>query len=208
MPDDILLGVGETQHKSEVPLKRYFSLRVFKKVRVVAQIMGILALALGVLGISSASSASSAKPAATVHRPVSGSSADGPVVNWTNTLAANKNGWCVDVPPNAPCDGQIGDYGTIDVVSHKFTEIMAGTPLKLPGQHRLLTVVFRAPVRPRASLIPCPAARPRGARTAPVPSPSSDRTMMAPTMSSRRTGSPRRSRSTLTPLGRVTTRAI
>ncbi len=115
MPNDILLGIEEMQHKSEVQLKHHFSLRAIKKGRVTRSVMGILALTLGVLGISSVSSA------ATAHRPVSPSASDGPVVNWTNTLARNTSGWCGYSPPNAPCNGQTGNYGTIDVVKHTFS---------------------------------------------------------------------------------------
>ena len=45
--------------------------------------------------------------------------ARGATHNWHNNLNHNTQGWCpVTNPPNSPCDGQPGDYGTIGIYSH------------------------------------------------------------------------------------------
>jgi len=82
--------------------------------------LGMLALSgsvgTGVIFLS-ASGGSAATPRAAVtakrHDP------SGATHNWYNKLSANTKGWCpVTSPPNFPCDGQPGDYGTIGIYSH------------------------------------------------------------------------------------------
>jgi hypothetical protein len=47
------------------------------------------------------------------------------IPNYSNKLSTNTKGWCpVTTPPNAPCDGGAGNYGTISVV--KSTSINYG----------------------------------------------------------------------------------
>ena len=43
------------------------------------------------------------------------------IARYKNRLAANTKGWCNASPPNAPCDGGVNNYGTIDIVKSSFT---------------------------------------------------------------------------------------
>jgi hypothetical protein len=73
--------------------------------------IGIAALVTSV-GVGTAVSSASPRPAARVsHGAVA-------VTNWSNTLATNTNGWCTY---SGGCNGAAGSYGTIDVVSHTFS---------------------------------------------------------------------------------------
>jgi len=68
------------------------------------------AVGLGVAGVSTA-----------VSGAVSPNKASG-IPNYKNKLGANTNGWCpITTPPNSPCDGLAGDYGTIQIVKSSFS---------------------------------------------------------------------------------------
>jgi hypothetical protein len=87
-------------------------------------------IAMGVIALTAtASSAASLSPQSA--KPAGGS---GKMHNYHNTLIKNSNGWC-DGVGDAPCDGLPGDYGTIDIVSHTFTNSggYANGPLAGPG---------------------------------------------------------------------------
>ncbi len=44
------------------------------------------------------------------------------IKKYYNSLASNTKGWCNgEVPPNAPCDGGVNDYGTIDIVKATYS---------------------------------------------------------------------------------------
>ncbi len=89
--------------------------RQMKKWRAGRSVIGILALTasagIGVIGLST-----SVSSAATPNRHLASNArrAAGSTHNWHNNLNRNTNGWCpVTNPPNSPCDGASGDYGTI-----------------------------------------------------------------------------------------------
>jgi len=110
-------------------MKRHLFLRVLKKGRTARSVIGMLALTgsvgFGVIGLSaSVSSAATTRPQAPMP------AADGPVHNWHNILAHNTAGWCDGAPP--PCSGGSGDYGTIDIVSHTFSN-SGGYAASVPG---------------------------------------------------------------------------
>jgi hypothetical protein len=74
---------------------------------------------IGVIGLSA-----SVSSAASVHPRASARAAGAPagsVHNYKNTLNHNTKGWCDGGPTNAPCSGGSGDYGTIDIVSHNYS---------------------------------------------------------------------------------------
>ena len=82
--------------------------------------LGILALTLGVMGIST--SVAGAIPKSHAGIP-----------NYTNKLSSSTKGWCpVTSPPNAPCDGAVNDYGTIDIVKSSFSNNGGYAP-SVPG---------------------------------------------------------------------------
>ena len=101
-----------------------------KKWRVGRSAMGMLALTVsvgvGVVGLSAtASSAATSKGrvAASANHVVRG----GHTHSWKNKLNNNILGWCPAVtPPNSPCDGLSGDYGTIGIYSHTRTDASWG----------------------------------------------------------------------------------
>jgi hypothetical protein len=85
---------------------------------------------IGVIGLStSASSAASVRPRASAHAAVA---PPGSVHNFKNKLARTTNGWCDGGPTNAPCSGGSGDYGTIDIVSHNYSNSGGYAP-SVPG---------------------------------------------------------------------------
>jgi hypothetical protein len=89
--------------------------RHMKRWRAGRSIIGVLALTasagIGVIGLST-----SASSAATLNHIAANAHHAGATHKWHNTLGRNTNGWCPVVnPPNAPCDGASGDYGTIGI---------------------------------------------------------------------------------------------
>ncbi|HXW35597.1 MAG TPA: hypothetical protein VEJ87_13545 [Acidimicrobiales bacterium] len=89
-----------------------------QKRRALRSVIGILALSasagVGVIGLSTSVS-SAATP---LRLAANGHKATGATHNWHNTLAHNTNGWCpVTNPPNAPCNGEPNNYGTIGIYS-------------------------------------------------------------------------------------------
>jgi hypothetical protein len=85
---------------------------------------GVLVLAgtlgLGMIGLSATAGAKSPNK-------ISG------IPNYKNSLAGNTNGWCpVTNPPNAPCDGGAGNYGTIHIVKSNFANY-GGYAASVPG---------------------------------------------------------------------------
>ena len=84
---------------------------------------------IGVVGLStSASSAAGVHPRASVHS----NAPAGSVHNWKNKLGHNTSGWCDGGPTDAPCSGGSGDYGTIDIVSHTYSNSGGYAP-SVPG---------------------------------------------------------------------------
>src|ERR1700676_4254494 len=87
-------------------------------------IFGVLVLAgtlgLGMIGLSATAGAKSPNK-------ISG------IPNYKNTLAGNTKGWCpVTNPPNLPCDGGAGNYGTITIVKSSFANY-GGYAASVPG---------------------------------------------------------------------------
>jgi hypothetical protein len=83
---------------------------------------------IGVIGLSvSASSAASLHPRASAPAAPAGS-----VHNWHNKLSRSTGGWCDGGPSNAPCSGGVNDYGTIDIVSHNYSNSGGYAP-SVPG---------------------------------------------------------------------------
>jgi hypothetical protein len=113
-----------------------------KKRRAVRSLIGIVALTgsvgLGVMGLSTSVSSAATTPTGHV-------AADGPTHNWQNKMSGNTKGWCPPVvPPNAPCDGLPGDYGTIGIYSHTATDASwggyaAGVTLNGQGKYARVT---------------------------------------------------------------------
>jgi hypothetical protein len=92
--------------------------RQMKKRRAGRTVVAILALTasagIGVIGLSTSVSSAAAR----TPNLRSATKPAGTTYNWHNKLGKNTNGWCPVVsPPNAPCDGASGDYGTIGIYS-------------------------------------------------------------------------------------------
>lgn len=93
--------------------------RQMKKWRAGRSVVAILALTMGA-GIGVIGLSAPASSAATLNRQLATNAhrASGATHNWHNKLSRNTTGWCPAVnPPNLPCDGASGDYGTIGIFS-------------------------------------------------------------------------------------------
>jgi hypothetical protein len=90
-----------------------------------SSVIGMLALVasmgIGMLGVSTSAGAATRPHRADVAersaaaRSTANARAKSTTHSWHNTLASNTNGWCDASPPNSPCDGLPGDYGTIGI---------------------------------------------------------------------------------------------
>ncbi len=103
--------------------------RRMKKWRAGSSMFGMLALlasvAIGILGVSASAGATTRpQPATAAHSAAvrSGAKPKNTTHDWNNKLATNTNGWCDASPPNTPCDGLSGDYGTISIFKPTTTD--------------------------------------------------------------------------------------
>lgn len=105
------------------------------KWRAGGSVIGILAMTatigIGVIGVSASVAGAN------------GNNRTSGIPNYKNKLSSNTNGWCpVTVPANAPCDGGVGNYGTIDIVKAKYSNSGGYAPQTPapPGQSKYARV--------------------------------------------------------------------